>query len=74
MRTVGDAHVLDVRTSVTQSCHPLILDVPAALDVDDLQLRTEPREVVQGLISNVKTSLEVILSLYLDCHLTLPLI
>ena len=60
MGTVGDAHILDVGTSVTQSRHPLILDVPAALDVDDLQLRTEPREVVQGLISNVKTSLEVI--------------
>ena len=61
MRTVGDAHVLDVWTSVTQSRHPLILDVPAALDIDDLQLRTEPREVVHGLISNVKTSLEVII-------------
>ena len=63
MRAVGDAHVLDVGTSVTQSCHPLILDVPAALDVDDLQLGTEPREVVQGLVSNVKTALRKIYQL-----------
>ena len=57
MTAVRNTDVVEAGTTLEERHRPLVLDIPAALEVDVLQAGAVASKIVQRLVSNVKAAL-----------------